>query len=84
MTAAFASALHPGDPIHIGPHDVWFGDHTRKPWHLDTPEADVQVDEPPIRVGHIVIIYWVTLAGRPCGAVVYEANDLIQLTGGAA
>jgi len=77
---ALAFALKPGDPIHIGPHDVPYGDHTL---HLDTPDLDVEVEAATCH-GRVVIIYWITRTGRPCGVCVYGASDLIPLLERAA
>ena len=80
MSAMFAGWVPAGSTIHIGPHDVTYGDHTRPPRHLDTPEADVQVDGRPEIFGHVAVIRWTSATGRPCGSVVYDSNDLIEVT----
>jgi hypothetical protein len=81
MTAALAGGLHPGDAVHIGPHDIFRNDPTGPSVHKDTRHADVRVDDV-VPVGRVVVIMW--HAGTILGAVVYDANDLVQLLAGAA
>ena len=78
---SLAGGLRPGDPIHIGPHDIFRNDPGGPPVHKDTRPADVCVDAV-VPTGRIVVIMW--HAGTVLGAVVYDANDLVQLLDGAA
>jgi hypothetical protein len=72
-----AAAVSPGQWVRIGPHDVYRNDE--HPYHLDTPRLTVMVDpdNPPEfpRDTTLVVISWVTWAGRPCGVCVYDRDD---------
>ena len=66
--------LHPGDKIHVQPHQVFR--HTQFIHDVPCREADVQVDCL-LEVGAVIVICWGKCSGT-CGAVVYDADDTVQ------
>jgi hypothetical protein len=65
--------LHQGDPIHIGPHDVWR--HSDSPHPVNCTDADVRFDCLLI-VGALFVVCWRGCSGE-CGATTYDFDDKV-------
>ena len=76
-----AYALHPGDHIHVTPHDIYAG------W--PTPIRHYERDEPDVQItgiaerGRIVIICWCTTS-TPTGVAVYDRDAPVEVVEVAA
>jgi hypothetical protein len=71
-----AYALHKGDQIRIGTHDVYRG--TPAQYHVERPDVAVLVTACYL-CGTLAIIYWDAICSGVCGVCVYDADQPIEL-----
>ena len=74
--------LHPGDTIHLAPHEVYR--HSDHPFPITCEDADVEVDWVCYREHVVVIVIWhipVRDDNRACpavcGSTAYDADDRV-------
>ena len=75
-----AYALHPGDHIHVTPHDIYAGWPT--PYGHATIDAYVQITGT-AEAGLVVVICW-RGPGTAVGAVVYDRDASVEVVEVAA